>query len=95
MSQKQDERRLPSDSTTPSSEYEFAALIQAVPLKDRAAVLSVLQAMASQGKAGPKIEAPKADSPRVTVRYRQSKKAPIAGAVLAVLWGAAYLGWYL
>jgi hypothetical protein len=90
---KEGEKQQQAGDIQPSPEYQFAALIQAVPPDQRQVVMDVLNAMASQAKIETKIEPPAPQSPRVIVQYPRQRKAPIAGAVLAVLSGAAYIGW--
>lgn len=90
---KEGEKQQQAGDIQPSPEYQFAALIQAVPPDQRQVVMDVLNAMASQTKSETKIEPLAPQSPRVMVQYRMQRKAPFAGAVLTVLTGAAYLSW--
>ena len=94
MSQtKEGEKQQQADDIQPSPEYQFAAMMQAVPFEQRPVVMDVLNALASQAKAEKEIEAPTLKSHRLVQQYPLKRKAPIAGAVLVVLSGAACIGW--
>jgi hypothetical protein len=90
---KEGEKQQQAGDVQPSPEYQFAAMIQAVPVDQRARVMDVLNAMARQAKAEQEIKAPTLESKRLVQQYPVKRKAPIAGAVLFVLSGAAYIGW--